>query len=227
MKFQNKNGETFRGSTIKFCGKYLLQCENCPIFPMLQVSPPSNVRGACDDWIAGNPREAARLMGYEVVEDSKGVEIDTVKPVENDRVNSIEIEAIKEDNMPEPAKHKEEANMDKPLKDWTLGEVKAYCQQNASCKGCDMLRQSGYECRFSGGPCLWDLSETPRFTQQDIEDAKTIRRIFGRDGTIKRTPNLGERSTLLFDRLYINPFLFPNIKAGQEYTLDEIIGGAE
>ena len=79
MKFQNKNGETFRGSTIKFCGKYLLQCENCPIFPMLQVSPPSNVRGACDDWIAGNPREAARLMGYEVVEDSKGVEIDTVK----------------------------------------------------------------------------------------------------------------------------------------------------
>ena len=192
MKFQNKNGETFRGSTIKFCGKYLLQCENCPIFPMLQVSPPSNVRGACDDWIAGNPREAARLMGYEVVEDEK-----------------------------------EEANMDKPLKDWTLGEVKAYCQQNASCKGCDMLRQSGYECRFSGGPCLWDLSETPRFTQQDIEDAKTIRRIFGRDGTIKRTPNLGERSTLLFDRLYINPFLFPNIKAGQEYTLDEIIGGAE
>ena len=67
MKFQNKNGETFRGSTIKFCGKYLLQCENCPIFPMLQVSPPSNVRGACDDWIAGNPREAARLMGYEVI----------------------------------------------------------------------------------------------------------------------------------------------------------------
>ena len=57
----------------------------------------------------------AALMGYEVVEDSKGVEIDTVKPVENDRVNSIEIEAIKEDNMPEPAKHKEEADMDKPL----------------------------------------------------------------------------------------------------------------
>lgn len=40
--------------------------------------------------------EAARLMGYEVVEDSKGVEIDTVKPIANDR-------------------DKKEANMDKPL----------------------------------------------------------------------------------------------------------------
>lgn len=43
-----------------------------------------------------SPHEAAALMGYEVVED----------------------------DMPETAKHKEEANMDKPLKDWTLGEAK-------------------------------------------------------------------------------------------------------
>ena len=40
------------------------------------------------------------------------VETDPVNPIENDRVNSIEIEAIKE------------ANMDKPLKDWTLGGLK-------------------------------------------------------------------------------------------------------
>lgn len=39
MKFRNKHGEKFRGSTIKFCGRYLLQCEKCPIFPMLQVDP--------------------------------------------------------------------------------------------------------------------------------------------------------------------------------------------
>ena len=49
------------------------------------------------DYIYTYPNEAARLMGYEVVEDSKVVEID--------QVNSTEIEAIKE------------ANMDNPLKD--------------------------------------------------------------------------------------------------------------
>nr|DAF30735.1 MAG TPA: zinc-ribbon domain protein [Caudoviricetes sp.] len=71
MKFRNKHGEKFRGSTIKFCGRYLLQCEKCPIFPMLQVDPSQNVRGACDDWITRNPHEAARLMGFEVVEEEE------------------------------------------------------------------------------------------------------------------------------------------------------------
>lgn len=32
-------------------------------------------------------------------------------------------------------------------------------------------------------------------------------------------------SNLTFDHIYINENLFPGIKAGQEYTLDEIIGG--
>ena len=102
MKFQNKNGETFRGSTIKFCGKYLLQCENCPIFPMLQVSPLSNVRGACDDWIAGNPREAARLMGYEVVYEPG----DDALPLEAIAKSFSQIE--------------KEANMDKPHENYVF-----------------------------------------------------------------------------------------------------------
>ena len=65
----------------------------------------------------------------------------------------------------------------------------------------------------------------PRWTEQEVEDAKTVRRVFGRDGVIRRTPNLGERSTLVFDHLYINEDLVPSIKPGQSVTLDEIIGG--
>lgn len=67
----------------------------------------------------------------------------------------------------------------------------------------------------------------PRWTEQDVEDAKTVIRVFGRDGVIRRTPNLGERSALVFDHLYINEDLFPSIKPGQSVTLDQIIGGAE
>ena len=178
------------------------------------------------EWVA----EAARLMGYDVVEDSKGVEIDTVKPVENDRVNSIEIEAIKEDNMPEPAKHKKETNMDKPLKDWTLEEVEANCQQKARCKDCDMLRQNGYECRFSGGPYLWDLSDKPRFTEQEVERAKAIKVIFPEAKEVRtRNDVQGEveyrvcTGCAVLGVLYGD--VFPTMERFKAYTLDEIIGG--
>ena len=69
----------------------------------------------------------------------------------------------------------------------------------------------------------------PRWTEQDKEDAEAIRRVFGRGGTVKRYHKVftEPNSNLVFDSLYINEYLFPSIKAGQEYTLDEIIGGAE
>ena len=69
----------------------------------------------------------------------------------------------------------------------------------------------------------------PRWTQQDVEDAKTVRRVFGRDGTIERHSKTMTvpYSPLTFDHLYINEDLFPSIKPGQSVTLDEIIGGAE
>ena len=186
--------------------------------------------------------EAARLMGYEVVEghtpmhekthtdaienacvQSKGVEIDTVKPIENDRVNSTKIEAI------EAIK---EANMDKPLKDWTLGELSEYCERNVSengdCMNCDFQTGIGY-CTFDGAPSDWVLDQNPRFTEQDVEDAKAVKRVFGRDGTVKRLKKelTDPYSNLTFDHMYINESMFPCIFEGQEYTLDEIIGGAE
>ena len=84
--------------------------------------------------------KAARLMGYEVVEDSKGVEIDTVK---------------------------KEANMDKPLKDWTLGEAKEYCtSRNGNCADdCIFSKKGiGMVCGIAPKPVWWTLPENPRFT---------------------------------------------------------------
>lgn len=66
----------------------------------------------------------------------------------------------------------------------------------------------------------------PRFTQQEVEDAKAVRHVFGRDGTIERYSKAFTvpYSPLTFDHLYINEDLFPSIKPGQSYTLQEIIG---
>ena len=65
----------------------------------------------------------------------------------------------------------------------------------------------------------------PRFTQQDIDDAKMIRAVFGKNGTIKRYSKATTKpySTLIFNNIYINEVMLPSIKEGQEYSLDEII----
>lgn len=87
MKFRSKTGKilnnyvAFRGD---FCCEY--RCEDCPIGKRC-------TNGLCEKWVHEHPREAARLMGYEVVED------DTLtfgKAIEK------------------YLKIKEEANMDKP-----------------------------------------------------------------------------------------------------------------
>ena len=116
--------------------------------------------------------------------------------------------------------------MDKPLKDWTLVEVKDYCSDH-DCGDCKLFQKP--ECLLSGNPSKWRSEEKPRFTEQDVEDAKSVKRVFGRDGTVKRLKKelTDPYSNLTFDHMYINESMFPCIFEGQEYTLDEIIGGAE
>lgn len=165
------------------------------------------------DWAKENAEEVARLIGYEVVEEC------TQTHEKSHAVQSVS-----------HACNSKEANMDKPLKDWTLGEAKEYCtSRNGNCADdCIFSKKGiGMVCGIAPKPVWWTLPEKPRFTQQEVEDAKTILKVFGRKGTIKRYHFCGDPSTLTFDNLYINQYLFPSIKPDQEYTLDEIIGGAE
>ena len=126
----------------------------------------------------------------------------------------------------------EEANMDKPLKDWTLGEAKEYCtSRNGNCADdCIFSKKGiGMVCGIAPKPVWWTLPEKPRFTQQDVEDAKYIKRILKVDlvsrnqygnGLVAKMDN-GSVSVV------VNSEMFPSIRSGQSYTLDEIIGGAE
>lgn len=184
-----------------------------------------------------SPHEAASLMGYEVVEDEPEKTCDSCKHYKGNKVCGFKDFAIQ--ITPEQGcavwKPKEEANMDKPLRDWTLGEVEAHCQQKARCKDCDMLRKNGYECRFSGGPYLWDLSDKPRFTEQEVEDAKTIKRMFGddnfthihkgEDGFCEMMDGPGDDPNVGWCSIGMEEGMFPSLRPGETVTLDEIIGG--
>ena len=178
------------------------------------------------DWAKENVEEVARLMGYEVVEDDGYF-------TENERKSYRDM--LNRGGKPTGNNIEDlmgEANMDKPLKDWTAGEISAYCKDHAAedniCMSCELQKNIGC-CPFECSPADWDLKDNPRFTEQDVEDAKAVKRVFGRDGTVKRLNKAitDPYSNLTFDNMYINESMFPCIFEGQSYTLDEIIGGAK
>lgn len=82
MKFRKMVDYTIEEANDEFCQEQK-NCGSCPLDALShELSEMS-----CVDWCKDHPHEAARLMGYEVLED----------------------------DCVEPRKHKEEANMDKPL----------------------------------------------------------------------------------------------------------------
>lgn len=185
----------------------------------------------CDTkWMELHPHEAARLMGYEVVEDDPSVAIKNgIQKISDAAKESAKI-------IRNYLNEGKEANMDKPLKDWTLGELKEYCGTAVyQChKGicpfkniCDRITSENQGDHVVPGD--WDLTDKPRFTEQEVEDAKKIKYL------LPNAIGIGRQAGIIM--LYVNRSdgsftalkqdLFPSIQSGQEYTLDEIIGGAE
>ena len=159
-------------------------------------------------WVS----EAACLMGYEVVEEHT----QTHGKMHADAIENARV-------------HLEEANMDKPLKDWTLGEIKNYCEKHDCTKDCPCSASNG-ECKINRvNPCEWDLEENPRFTEQEVEAAKAVKVLFPcTTHLIQFQPNepVSAKAGDAFV-VNLNSVLFPNIQPGKPYTLDEIIGGAD
>lgn len=131
-----------------------------------------------------------------------------------------------------PKQEQEEKKVDKPLKDWTIGELLEHCKchtsENENCVNCDVKAKVGC-CFFDCDPADLDLSDKPRWTEQEVEDAKCTKRILGVDvvsrneygGGLVASQSNGSVS------IVITRELFPSIRPGETVTLDEIIGGAQ
>ena len=208
MKFRDpKTGKVYqnaRAALDSFPCPQRVSCENCKF----------DGNKCTEKWVNEHPQEAARLMGYEVVEETHGNAQKThADAIENARV------------------HSEEANMDKPLKDWTLGEAKEYCtSRNGNCADdCIFSKKGiGMVCGIAPKPVWWTLPEKPRFTEQEVEVAKAIKLLFPDvvkvcrfSGVVKAECENGSGECM------IGAELLPSIQNHQSYTLDEIIGGAE
>ena len=131
MKFRNKAGEIIDVNSYKFCGRFDGMCPKCPLFNKVSKLIDGIANGEkCTEWTLSHPHEAARLMGYEVVEeryDSSGTCGICEKSIPNGYDGDITCSITGKSGKSEDKCELEEANMDKPLKDWTLGELKEYC----------------------------------------------------------------------------------------------------
>lgn len=134
----------------------------------------------------------------------------------------------------------EEANMDKPRicevlgvevgQKFTVLDTDYWIEKNGA------ILSDGNQRDLVGVSLICDvinhpdrIIRKPRFTEQEVEDAKTLLRVFpeqldsisrSKDGTVTLAAKGAWRG-------YLNNDAFPSIQPGQSYTLDEIIGGAE
>ena len=183
--------------------------------------------------LRGNPAYfVAPLTGYEVVEEGHNGDIAGISDAFN-RIAKTMRENAREMREPQLNAIKEEANMDKPLKDWTLGELQEWCYQyrkahtDKPCEQpCPIYQRGICRCEWV---YEWGLEGKPRFTEQEVELLKVIRKLFPAATFIERVScgTLGISNNAEGWITDIDSNLFPAIRPGQSYTLDEIIGGAD
>lgn len=130
----------------------------------------------------------------------------------------------------------EEKKVDKPLKDWTLGEVKEYCaSRNGNCADdCPFsLKGIGMVCEVAPKPAWWTLVDKPRWTEQEVERAKAIKVLYPVVKTLAYVDIVGQTFYMYDDEDNYKGSLdnldetFPTLRSIRRATLDEIIGGAQ
>ena len=172
-----------------------------------------------------NPHEAARLMGYEVVEDDCDQSQISCNQVAN-------------------KSQKEEANMDKPRICEILGVVpgeeffiRGFYPGHVTFRIMDDGTFSTRPSNISGS--TKELLQTldhpdriirkPRWTEQEVEDARAVKRLLEADSVTRAAYGNG-LVAIKSDwsvSIVLSRDCFPSLRPGEIITLDEIIGGAE
>lgn len=204
MKFKDPaTGEVFHTIRQAVQNHCSLHCNSraCPYWES------AGCVGMLKRYTVDNPHEAARLMGYEVVEDD----------CDQSQISRNSV-----------AK-KEEANMDKPLKDWTLGEIKRCCvESKQNCEKCPVSGEykTTSDCKLAIFPAHWDLDDKTRFTEQEVERAKAIKVLWPDAKGIRKTEMMGPVH-IVGTAVWVGHDNFPSLEPERTIKLDEIIGGAE
>ena len=208
MKFRSKTGEvalTIEQALAQFCDSKE-DCDYCEIREPVQQY--AGTKRPCHEYVRANPHEAARLMGYEVVEDGNVL--------------------TKNDSKGESL----EANMDKPRICEVLGvepEEKFEIRGNTLGR----FRINKVECLNNLINHPENIARKPRWTEQEVERAKAIKVLYPVVKTLAYVDIVGQTFYMYDDEDNYKGSLdnldetFPTLRSIRRATLDEIIGGAQ
>ena len=231
MKFRSKTGEvalTIEQALEQFCDSKK-DCDYCELREPVQQY--AGTKRPCHEYVRANPYEAARLMGYEVVEDDEP----------RTCFNCIGCEIEKDFDPQEGCKNwvkRKESNMDKPRICEVLGvepeeKFDADPYKDAYVDLFGIIRTNigsamdAYRvCELINHPDR--IIRKPRWTEQEVKRAKAIKVLWPKAEKLYRgaaTITIYTRSQLFVIDLHAE--LFPSLHSGETVTLDEIIGGAQ
>lgn len=207
MKFRNPNTQEVYEVVHNDCEKSgfcaNLSCLFCPIS--------NKTKGMCFTWINDNPNEAARLMGYEVVEDDCDQ-----SPKSRNSVAK-----------------KEEANMNKPRICEVLGvegeerfkylDFDIWLDANGLLHTKDGYASGNLVCDVINHPDR--IIRKPRWTGQEVERAKAIKMLYPEAVSLNECDPQIKVLNTKFVIATLDTALFPSLHPNEIITLDEIIGG--
>ena len=237
MRFRSKTGEvalTIEQALEQFCDSKK-DCDYCELREPVQQY--AGTKRPCHEYVRANPHEAARLMGYEVVEDDEP----------RTCFNCIGCEIEKDFDPQEGCKNwvkRKEANMDKPriceVLGFDVGEqfyiADSYCNpyhitpegliedKDGDVQDCIALDLINYPDR---------IIRKPRWTEQEVERAKAIKVLYPVVKTLAYVDIVGQTFYMYDDEDNYKGSLdnldetFPTLRSIRRATLDEIIGGAQ
>lgn len=159
---------------------------------------------SCREYCAKHPEKAAKLMGYEVIKEEELMN-------KQDKPRICEVLGVEVGER------------------FTINRKDSPARYVISSTGYVILDGSG---EGISGTDLANIINHPesivrrkRFTEQEIEDAKAIKRLIHNANGISR----GIDNTASIERIVpfapsLTPDAFPSLAPGESYTLDEIIG---
>lgn len=231
MRFRSKTGEvalTIEQALEQFCDSKK-DCDYCELREPVQQY--AGTKRPCHEYVRANPHEAARLMGYEVVEDDEP----------RTCFNCIGCEIEKDFDPQEGCKNwvkRKEANMDKPriceVLGFDVGEqfyiADSYCNpyhitpegliedKDGDVQDCIALDLINHPDR---------IIRKPRWTEQEVERAKAIKVLYPEAESLDECDPQVKVLNTKFVIATLDTALFPSLRLGESVTLDEIIGGAQ
>ena len=238
MKFRNpETGEVIPiyVALSRYCNTKGGWCCKCSI-PGAMNQP----ENPCEPWAETHPHEAARLMGYEVVENDSCKNYTHYKGESICGLHALNVE-INPDEKCIAWEKRKEANMDKPRicevlgikvgERFSVGQYEYWFDQCG-----DMWCKAGTEEKMACGGVLCNIINhpdriirKPHFTQQEVERAKAVKVLYPEilylqaDDRYLRGLNK-EKESIFLDCVVS---WFPSLRSDETVTLDEIIGGAE